>query len=127
MGPAGRVWRAAVPVDHWLGSALKALQVGELVGEGWRLGAAVDSDDLAVTKPAAGDANHTAAAATSSTLASRCSGMAAVTWARTSSVRAAFRPSVSTTPGATALTRTRGARSAASSRVMCDRAALTVP
>jgi hypothetical protein len=44
------------------------LQIGDLVRKGWRLGSSVQFDHLPVTKPAAGDANHTAAAAMPSTL-----------------------------------------------------------
>lgn len=83
----------------------------------------------AVTKRAASLASHATTSATSSGLAHRPSGVSAVVEATASGmVLLRAHRSVSTTPGATALTRMpRGARSIASERVIESSAALLAP
>lgn len=62
-----------------LGSALRLYKSGISLGKVGAWAPPSTAMTLPVTKPAAGDANHTAAAAMSSTLASRRRGVAAVT------------------------------------------------
>src|SRR4029077_5037386 len=85
------------------------------------------STTLPVTHEPAGEHSQRAASATSSTAPSRRIGViASILW-RISSVRNGRSADVSTAPTASAFTRTRGANSAASWRVMKESAAFAVP
>src|SRR5262249_1097483 len=85
------------------------------------------STTLPVTHPPAGEQSQSAASAMSSTVPIRRIGvMASICW-RSSSVRKGRTAEWSTAPTASAFTRTRGATSAASCRVMKESAALAVP
>ena len=89
---------------------------------------AIEYASLPVTNRPAGEASHSAASAMSSGSPNILSGVPSIMALRmTSSVSTVSSADVATDPTAMAFTRTRGARSAASSRVMWVSAPFAVP